>query len=367
MSLKAEMRRIAQTIEGLITEDRTDEDIAAAQRQVKRLLSRIDSLQEIADNVITADDPWEFEVKAGTCFGGKFFVEERMSRKKHLYRARQILFDHDGETVSHGVVIKCTFMGKDAQAQEKACIAEYELRSLKAIGVKANCSPYSLELIDAGCLKAPDGSIIMFWQAFEEMAGDVKLLLQILGGKLPPFLVRRLAVQMAEVLTIYHAGDDPIAHRDVKPHNILFDRPPQNTITTSCTNFKLGDTHLSKEMEDDADITQAGTISGTPQYMSPEQARGEHTSVQTDMRSLGVTLYELMTGELPYAFPQTGTDHGSSIATGSIGNYLTMIATGQPKLVSAHPIAKSGVYSEKFIKLVDRMLNNKPILRPTSF
>jgi serine/threonine protein kinase len=238
MSLKRQLLTTAQCLAGLArTEDLDYQRVL--EKELAKLLSGIESIQEIDGNTITADKPWAFEVKRGTCFAGRFFIEDRISPKKEFYRARQLLWKNNSNEICHHVIVKCTRIERDAEAEEIKRILEYEERSIDAIGVQANCSPYSIELIDAGVLKTPEGKPVLLWQAFEEMQGDAKLLARNLGGTLPPFLVMRLAAQMAEALTVYHA--EGIVHRDIKPHNILFDQPKREELALLCTNFKLGD------------------------------------------------------------------------------------------------------------------------------
>lgn len=362
MSLKTQLRRKALTIQELVAAA-NPEDQRTVDRQFEGLLGGIEGMQEVDGSIITADNPWKFQVSAGTCFGGKFVVTERISQRKHLYRAHQILFKGKKGELFHEVIVKCTYLEEDMDAEETARIIEYEERSIDAIGVQANCSPYSVELIDAGCLTTHNGQPVIFWQAFEVMKGDVKQLCQNLNGVMPPFLIMRLACQIAEVLTIYHA--EGIVHRDIKPHNILFDQPAKKPIDLLCTNFKLGDAQLAKGTAHDASVTQAGAILGSPQYMSPEQARGAHeVTVQSDLWSLGVTLYELITGELPHAFARTGIEQGSSLSVQSIGNYMHMIINESPRLLSTHPASAN--YPAWFVQLVDRMLNKEPHCRPLS-
>lgn len=116
---------------------------------------------------------------------------------------------------------------------------------------------------------------------------------QRLGGKpLPP----REAAQIVEKIcrAMQYAHDQGILHRDLKPANILLTKDGQPKVT---------DFGLAKQLEDeDSSATKAGTIMGTPSYMSPEQAQGlvDELTPASDQYSLGAMLYELLTGRPPF-------------------------------------------------------------------
>lgn len=101
----------------------------------------------------------------------------------------------------------------------------------------------------------------------------------------------RIAEECADALAYSHAQS--IIHRDVKPSNILIEAENQRA--------KLADFGIAR-FYDSAHMTstQTGSVSGSPPYMSPEQARGEHLDARSDIFSLGATLYELLCGETPY-------------------------------------------------------------------
>ncbi len=101
--------------------------------------------------------------------------------------------------------------------------------------------------------------------------------------------ILRLGMQTARGLAAAHAQG--LVHRDVKPSNILLDGSVERALLT--------DFGLARAV-DDASITRTGTLAGTPQYMSPEQARGGSVDARSDLFSLGCVLYFLCTGHPPF-------------------------------------------------------------------
>lgn len=108
-------------------------------------------------------------------------------------------------------------------------------------------------------------------------------------GPLPLQDALNISLQIAEALEAAHAKG--VIHRDVKPANILLEDGNNRVI--------LSDFGLARTL-DDANQTASGLISGTPAYMSPEQARGEQVDARTDLYSLGCVLYAMCTGHAPY-------------------------------------------------------------------
>jgi len=105
---------------------------------------------------------------------------------------------------------------------------------------------------------------------------------------LPVWEVLEIVAQVADALDYAHGNR--IVHRDIKPGNILYDRDEG---TVKITDFGVARILDSKR-------TRTGTVLGTPSYMSPEQVAGAKISGQSDLFSLGVALYQLLTGRLPF-------------------------------------------------------------------
>ena len=89
---------------------------------------------------------------------------------------------------------------------------------------------------------------------------------------------------------LHYAHGEKVVHRDIKPSNIMYD-PNAHTV-------KLVDFGIARIT--DSSKTRTGTILGTPNYMSPEQCLGKKVDGRADLFSLGVVLYQLCSGELPF-------------------------------------------------------------------
>ena len=106
-----------------------------------------------------------------------------------------------------------------------------------------------------------------------------------------PFTVARalgIARQICEAL--HHAHQNNIIHRDIKPHNILI--APEGRI-------KVADFGIARAVSSST-LTQSGSVLGSVQYFSPEQAKGAPVGVASDIYSLGCVLYEMLTGTVPF-------------------------------------------------------------------
>lgn len=148
-----------------------------------------------------------------------------------------------------------------------------------------------IEVTDFG--RTPDGSVYFVMEHLNGLAlADV---IQK-SGSIPMKRAIPILLQITKALSVAHSQG--IIHRDLKPENIvLIDKPDRKDFV------KILDFGISKMLDtsDRAEkLTAMGMIVGTPEYMSPEQAAGMSVDKRTDIYSLGVIMYEMMTGRLPF-------------------------------------------------------------------
>jgi serine/threonine protein kinase/tetratricopeptide (TPR) repeat protein len=118
---------------------------------------------------------------------------------------------------------------------------------------------------------------------------DLKALLRE-KGKLPPAEAVGIIEQICRALEVAHM--EGVIHRDLKPQNVMIDAQGKASVM---------DFGIARSMEiGSGGMTQTGTLVGTPEYMSPEQAKGLKVDARSDLFSLGIIFYELLTGNSPY-------------------------------------------------------------------
>ncbi|HXV43844.1 MAG TPA: protein kinase [Anaerolineae bacterium] len=142
--------------------------------------------------------------------------------------------------------------------------------------------PHILPVFDFGQADGYTYIVMPFLQS-----GDLTDLLA--GQSLPLGQIRRLISQVGDALDYAHSRG--LIHRDVKPSNVLLDERG---------NCLLTDFGIAKIVEGSSKLTVTGGIIGTPAYMSPEQGMGEKVDGRSDIYALGIMLYEMATGRVPY-------------------------------------------------------------------
>ena len=154
--------------------------------------------------------------------------------------------------------------------------------------------PNTIKVYDFG--STPDGTLYI---AMEFVAGhSLSQVLEKAGGPLPPDRVLKIMRQISGSLEEAH--QQGIIHRDLKPDNVvLTDRAGEKDVV-KLLDFGIAARTESADAQREQKLTQQGMVLGTPPYMSPEQFTGKALDARSDIYSLGVMAYEMLTGRLPF-------------------------------------------------------------------
>jgi eukaryotic-like serine/threonine-protein kinase len=209
----------------------------------------------------------------GQVLDGRYMVEELVGSggMASVYRA------HD-RTLDRKVALKLMHEHFTADREHVARF-RHEARAVAALA-----HPNIVTVIDRG---EHDGRPFIVFEYIE--GGNLKRLIEK-GGPLPVGTALELGIQVARGLDFAHRAG--LVHRDVKPQNVLLNGHGQAKVT---------DFGIARSLVARNGLTQTGTVLGTSDYIAPEQAQGRQIGERTDVYSLGVVLYEALTGEVPYA------------------------------------------------------------------
>jgi serine/threonine-protein kinase len=154
-----------------------------------------------------------------------------------------------------------------------------------------------------------------------------------------PFPIRRALSICRDVAAGLHAAHQHnVVHRDLKPENIM--------VRTTDQIVKVLDFGIAKDLNASVDLTQLGTYIGTPAYSAPEQVRGEKVDHRADIFSLGVILYELLTGKVAF-----DGRHSTEILHATLRD--DPIPVGEINHLVTRPVAR----------VLERMIEKNPIHR----
>jgi eukaryotic-like serine/threonine-protein kinase len=207
----------------------------------------------------------------GTTLSGRYRLEARIGTggMSTVYRALD-------ETLQRRVAIK--LMNREVATESD----QLERFRREARAVAQLSHPNIVGVIDAG----EDDSrpyIVFEYVEGETLKERIRRL-----GRLPIAEAVAYAIEIARALGAAHARH--IVHRDVKPQNVLLDEEGQAKVT---------DFGIARTLDEEG-LTADGRVLGTTDYVSPEQALGQAVTGQSDLYSLGVVLYEMLTGEVPF-------------------------------------------------------------------
>jgi eukaryotic-like serine/threonine-protein kinase len=209
---------------------------------------------------------------------GKNLIDERYKLRALLGSGgmAEVYLAHD-EVLGRDVALKLL---KDQYAGKEEFLERFKREARSAASLS---HPHIVPVFDWG--ESEDGTYYMTMEYL--LSGTLKdHILQ--RGTLPPQTVVEVALQIAAALRAAHKRG--IIHRDIKPRNILI---------TDSGHIKVTDFGIARAAEATT-VSDLGDILGSVKYMSPEQAAGERVGAASDLYSLGVVLYEMLTGRVPF-------------------------------------------------------------------
>lgn len=207
-------------------------------------------------------------------------------------------------------------------------------------------------LREARSMATVDHPHVVHVYAFGEAAGKTYLVMEYIEGETLADRIRRVgSLPVEEALRIVretvqaldNAWEQRLVHRDIKPTNILLDKRGH---------VRVADFGLAKpiELEDTTAASETTGVLGTPHYVSPEQARGRSVDFRSDVYSLGIVLYEMLSGERPFE---------GRTPFEIVDKHLHQTIPSLPAKVSGAP--------REVLSLVEWMTSKEPGKRPASY
>ena len=268
------------------------------------------------------------ESLVGTVLAGRYRIERLLGSggMGSVYRAEHVL-------MRKACAVKVLHR---EMTQVKEVVARFEREAVAAARIE---HPNVATATDFGQLE--NGS---FYLVLEFIEG--KSLSQLIADVGPLAEERALLItrQISDALAAAHAAG--IVHRDLKPDNVMLVTKDAANDFVKVLDFGIAKLKIEEPGPDHQALTRLNTVMGTPEYMSPEQARGEPVDHRADLYTVGVILYEMLAGTSPFR-------HDEFVVV------LTKKLTEDPPALPAHVSAGTR-------ELVDRLLQRLPDDRPQS-
>ena len=223
----------------------------------------------------------ERDALLGTLLAGRYRIEELIGSggMGAVYRAEHV-------HMRKAVAVKV--LHKEMTAFPEV-VARFEREAVAAGRIE---HPHVVSASDFGQLE--DGS---FYLVLEFIEGQSLAKLVSKAGALSPIRALCITRQIVEALQAAHGVG--IVHRDLKPENVMLVDKDDDPDFVKVLDFGIAKIKVEETVEQPA-LTQIGTVFGTPEYMSPEQARGELVDARADLYTVGVILFEMLAGVSPF-------------------------------------------------------------------
>lgn len=224
-----------------------------------------------------AQDPWR-----GRMIAGRFRLLDKLGEggMGEVYRAEQL-------PMGRHVALKVL---RQALAEDHRQVERFK-REAQAVSQLSH--PNTIVVHDFG--QDADGTLFL---AMELLEGQPLAELVEGGQVLPPVRAASIMNQVCASLAEAHSGG--MVHRDLKPENIFITRKGHTNDFVKVLDFGIAKVTHGVKGDRLETLTHAGAIFGTPQYMAPEQIKGEEIDARADVYALGVMLYQLISGQLPF-------------------------------------------------------------------
>ncbi|RYE92395.1 MAG: serine/threonine protein kinase, partial [Myxococcales bacterium] len=261
--------------------------------------------------------------RIGTTVAGRYLIERVLGEggMATVYGARHKLVDR-----ACAVKIMNPALARDRVVRERF------RREAKAAQKLAH--PNIIEIFDHGDTEDGTSYLVMELLRGESLADSLA------HSGLPFDRVLSLTIQMARALSRAH--DFEVVHRDLKPENIFI-----SIAADGSELVKLLDFGIARSMHDTQRLTGVGEVFGTPQYMAPERITSIEAGPPADLYALGIILYEMITGQLPFDAPDIPSF------------FVKHLKEAPPKIRQKYPDVPEVIES-----LIERLMAKDPKQRP---